>query len=71
MLPVETPDLPKLPWRMESGVKVFHLVAEVVKREFLPGSPWSAPKIVDVWGYNGSMPGPHALGSGGGVDENL
>ena len=58
VLPVETPDIPKLPWRMEIGVKVFHLVAEVVKREFLPGSPWSAPKIVDVWGYNGSMPGP-------------
>ncbi len=57
-LPVETPDLPKLPFRMENGVKVFHLVAEVVKREFLPGSPWSAPKVVDVWGYNGSMPGP-------------
>ena len=50
--PVETPDLPKLPWRMENGVKVFHLVAEVVKREFLPGQAF------DVWGYNGSMPGP-------------
>ena len=52
LLPVETPDIPKLPWRMENGVKVFHLVAEVVKREFLPG------KVFDVWGYNGSMPGP-------------
>ena len=52
LLPVETPDLPKLPWRMENGVKVFHLVAEVVKREFLPG------RAFDVWGYNGSMPGP-------------
>ena len=52
VLPVETPDLPKLPWRMENGVKVFHLVAEVVKREFLPG------RAFDVWGYNGSMPGP-------------
>src|SRR5438094_6275431 len=51
-LPVETPDIPKLPWRIENGVKVFHLVAEVVKREFLPG------KVCDVWGYNGSMPGP-------------
>ena len=51
-LSLETPDLPKLPWRMEDGVKVFHLVAEPVKREFLPG------KVVDVWGYNGSMPGP-------------
>ena len=52
VLPVETPDIPKLPWRMESGVKVFHLVAEVVKREFLPG------RAFDVWGYNGCMPGP-------------
>jgi len=37
---------------MDGGVKVFDLVAEPVKREFLPG------KVVDVWGYNGSMPGP-------------
>jgi FtsP/CotA-like multicopper oxidase with cupredoxin domain len=49
---VQTPHLPKLPFRMDGGVKVFELVAEPVKREFLPG------KIVDVWGYNGSMPGP-------------
>jgi FtsP/CotA-like multicopper oxidase with cupredoxin domain len=51
-LPVHTPHLQKLPYRTEGGVKVFELVAQVVKREFLPG------KIVDVWGYNGSMPGP-------------
>jgi hypothetical protein len=51
-LPVETPDTPKLPWRLDNGVKVFHLVAEVVKREFLPG------QVFDVWGYNGSVPGP-------------
>jgi hypothetical protein len=51
-LPVETPDIPKLPWRLENGVKVFHLIAEVVKREFKPG--WS----FDVWGFNGHMPGP-------------
>jgi hypothetical protein len=31
---------------------VFHLRAEVFKREFLPG------RAIDVWGYNGSMPGP-------------
>lgn len=51
-LPVVTPDLPKLPYQIENGAKVFHLVAEPVKREFLPG------KVFDVWGYNGSMPGP-------------
>jgi FtsP/CotA-like multicopper oxidase with cupredoxin domain len=50
--PVETPDVPKLSWTVENGVKVFNLVAEPVKREFLPG------KAVDVWGYNGSVPGP-------------
>jgi FtsP/CotA-like multicopper oxidase with cupredoxin domain len=49
---VHTPHLAKLPHRMDGGVKVFELVAQVVKREFLPG------KVVDVWGFNGSMPGP-------------
>ncbi len=51
-VPVETPDLPKLPWRIENGVKVFHLVAEVVRREIAPG------KTMAAWGYNGSVPGP-------------
>ena len=49
---VHTPHLAKLSYRTEGGVKVFELVAQVVKREFLPG------KVVDVWGFNGSMPGP-------------
>ena len=49
---VVTPDVPLLPWKMVGGVKGLHLVAEPVKREFLPG------RVVDVWGYNGSMPGP-------------
>lgn len=49
---VVTPDVPKLPYKLENGVKVFHLVAEPVKREILPG------KVLDVWGYSGSMPGP-------------
>jgi hypothetical protein len=49
---VHTPHLPKLPFRVVSGVKEFELVAQVVKREFLPG------KVIDVWGFNGSMPGP-------------
>jgi FtsP/CotA-like multicopper oxidase with cupredoxin domain len=51
-LPVHTPDLPKLPYETKDGVKVFHLVAEPVKREFLSGY------LFDVWGFNGSMPGP-------------
>lgn len=51
-IPVETPDVPKMPWRMENGVKVFHIVAEVVQTQFVP---W---KTATVWGYNGSSPGP-------------
>lgn len=58
VVPVQTPDLFRLPWKMENGVKVFHLTAEVVKREFLPSGPMGPAKVVDVWGYNGSMPGP-------------
>ena len=48
----ETPDLPKLPWKMVDGVKEFHLIAEVVRTEFMPGRP------VDAWGFNGNVPGP-------------
>jgi FtsP/CotA-like multicopper oxidase with cupredoxin domain len=51
-VPVVMPDLPKLNWELKDGVKEFHLVAEHVRREFLPDM-W-----FDVWGYNGSMPGP-------------
>jgi manganese oxidase len=50
--PVETPDVPRLAWTVDNGVKVFKLVAEPVKREFLPGT------VVDAWGYNGTAPGP-------------
>ncbi|WP_235031309.1 copper oxidase, partial [Geminicoccus flavidas] len=41
-----------LPWRLNDGVKEFHLVAEPVQRELAPGS------IAHLWGYNGSSPGP-------------
>jgi len=51
-LPVNSLDAPKLPFTLDNGVKVFHLVAEPVKQELLPG------KVVDLWGYNGSAPGP-------------
>ena len=53
-LPVVTPDLPALePRRIDpDGVKEFHLVAEPVRRDFLPDRP------VDCWGFNGTMPGP-------------
>jgi manganese oxidase len=49
---VETPDVPQLPWRMSGGAKEFHLIAEPVKQELMPG------KIVNLWGYNGRAPGP-------------
>ena len=52
LLSVITPDVPDLPFEMDNGVKVFHLIAEPVKQEILPG------KTVNLWGYNGSAPGP-------------
>jgi manganese oxidase len=41
-----------LPWRMNNGVKEFHLVAEPVVREIAPGMR------ATLWGYNGQSPGP-------------
>jgi hypothetical protein len=49
---VETPDIPQLSWRMDGNIKEFHLIAEPVKQEIFPG------RVVDLWGYNGSAPGP-------------
>lgn len=50
--PVVTPNGSTLPWKLVDGVKVFHLVAEPVQREFAPGM------VVHCWGYNGQTPGP-------------
>lgn len=41
-----------LPYKMNNGVKEFHLVAEEVEHEFAPGMK------AKCWGYNGSTPGP-------------
>jgi manganese oxidase len=41
-----------LPWRMNNGVKEFHLVAEPVVREMCQGFK------AHLWGYNGQSPGP-------------
>ncbi|MBC3862928.1 copper oxidase [Undibacterium jejuense] len=41
-----------LPWRMNNGVKEFHLIAEPVVREMAPGMK------AQLWGYNGQSPGP-------------
>jgi manganese oxidase len=52
-VPVIVPDLPeKLAGTVKSGVKEFHLHCTPVKREFLPDFS------MDVWGFNGTMPGP-------------
>jgi FtsP/CotA-like multicopper oxidase with cupredoxin domain len=47
-----TPDAGDLPFEMDGATKVFRLVAEPLKRRIVP---W---KTLDVWGYNGSCPGP-------------
>jgi FtsP/CotA-like multicopper oxidase with cupredoxin domain len=51
-VPVVTPDLPKLAYKMVDGFKEFHLHVQPVKRELLPGV------FMNFWGYNGGMPGP-------------
>ena len=50
--PFVAPDLDKLPWKMVGGAKEFHLVPMAVEQEFHPGVK------MNVYGYNGSMPGP-------------
>src|SRR5689334_5042010 len=49
---VETPDIKNLPFTADNGVKVFNLIAEPVKQQIAPN------KTLDVWGFNGSAPGP-------------
>ena len=51
-VPVVTPDIDKVPFRLVDGVKEFHLTAEVVRTFFVTG------RVVDAWGYNNSVPGP-------------
>ncbi len=51
-VPVMTPDGCDLPFTTDNGVKVFHLIAEPVKQTIVPG------RTLDLWGYNGSAPGP-------------
>src|SRR5258708_20659287 len=51
-LPMITPDAADLPHETEGNVKVFHLVAEPVRRKIAPF------KTIDAWGYNKSCPGP-------------
>lgn len=51
-VPVTTLDVGDLPFTMDNGVKVFHLIAEPVKQVIIPG------RTFDLWGFNGSAPGP-------------
>ena len=52
-VPVVTPDLPeRLPFTLKDGVKEFHVHCRHTRREFLPDL------FIDVWGFNGGMPGP-------------
>jgi manganese oxidase len=50
--PVLVPNGAKLPWKIVNGVKVFHLIAEEVDHELVPGLQ------VQCWGYNGHVHGP-------------
>jgi FtsP/CotA-like multicopper oxidase with cupredoxin domain len=50
--PVVTTDVGDLPFEMDGDVKVFRMTAQVLKRQIAPD------KTIDVWGFNGSAPGP-------------
>lgn len=50
--PVITTEVGDLPFEMDGDVKVFRLTASVFRQQIAP------QKWVDVWGFNGSAPGP-------------
>ena len=52
IVPLISPDVPNMPWRLENGVKVFDIRVEHVRIELIPG------RVMDGWGFNGSIPGP-------------
>ncbi len=51
-VPVVTPDGAALPFKIVSGVKIFHLIPGPVEHEFAPGLK------ANCWGYNGRVHGP-------------
>ncbi len=51
-VPVVTTEVGDLPFEMDGDVKVFRLTAHVMKQQIAPD------KTIDVWGFNGSAPGP-------------
>jgi manganese oxidase len=52
IVPLISPDVPNMPWRLENGVKVFDIRVEHVRTGLIPG------RVMDGWGFNGSIPGP-------------
>ena len=54
-VPVTTLDIADLPFTTDNGVRVFHLTAEPVKQTIIPGT---MGRTFDLWGFNGSAPGP-------------
>jgi FtsP/CotA-like multicopper oxidase with cupredoxin domain len=50
--PVITTDVGDLPHELDGDTKVFRLTAHVLKRQI------ARDKTIDLWGYNGSSPGP-------------
>jgi hypothetical protein len=51
-VPVITTEVGDMPFTMDGEVKVFHLLAQVIRQRIAPN------KTIDVWGFNGSAPGP-------------
>ncbi len=54
-VPVTTLDVGDVPFTIDNGVKVFNLIAEPVKQVIIPGG---MGRTFDLWGFNGSAPGP-------------
>ena len=50
--PLVTTDVGDLAYTMDGPTKVYHLVAEVLRQNIHPD------KTIDVWGFNGTAPGP-------------
>ena len=50
--PTITTDIGDLPFELDGDTKVFHLTAHVFQQQIAPD------KTIDVWGFNGSAPGP-------------
>ncbi len=49
---VITTEVGDMPFTLDGSVKVFHLIAQVIRQQIAPN------KTIDVWGFNGSAPGP-------------